>query len=76
MRLIGILITIVAISILLVWWLNVSLGRTNKAIQKSFNEAGEVQVEQNTNPVDYTKKLKDEVNEAAEQRAEEFEDIK
>jgi hypothetical protein len=76
MRLIGLLITIVAISLLFIWWLNLSLGNTNKAINQSFGEGTGASIEQNTSPVDYTEKLKDEVNEATEQRAKEYEEIK
>lgn len=74
MKLIGLLITILLISLIFVWWIGKSVDRTNNAMQtiQQVEGNGEQPVQSNTNPVDYSKQKVEDYNQLQEDRANEL----
>ena len=72
MKLIGILISILLLSLLFVWWINLSLKSTQRAWQttQTINKTQETEdVQQGTNPVEYSKQKVDEINQNSQDRS-------
>ncbi len=74
MKLIGLLIAIVLVSLLFVWWIDLSLNRTNKAITttQQLEESPGTQTQPGVGPIDYSKQKVEEFNEMSEDRSEEI----
>lgn len=77
MRLIGIVIAISLMSLLFVWWINLSLARSQKAITSTqqIEEIQNTESYSGTGPIDYSRKKVQELNEASVDRADEIEQI-
>ncbi len=74
MRLIGLLIAIALVSLLFVWWISLSLSRTNKVITttQQVEESQGTQTQPGVGPIDYSKQKTEEFNEMSEDRSEEI----
>ncbi len=74
MRLIGVLIAITLVTVLFVWWINLTLNRTNKAIitTQQLEEGQTTQVQPGVGPVEYSKQKTEEFNENLKNRSEEI----
>jgi hypothetical protein len=77
MRLIGLLIAIVLVSLLFVWWISLSLNSTNKAVTttQQLDESQSTQTQPGVGPVDYSKQKVEEFNEFNQDRAEEIDNF-
>jgi hypothetical protein len=78
MKLVGLLITIFLVSLLFVWWINLSLKSTQRAWQttQTINKTQETEdVQQGTNPVEYSKQKVDEINQDYQNQADEFDQL-
>lgn len=64
MRLIGILITVVVISLLFVWWVNLAANNTKKTLSDTQNLVGTSSAQESGNigPIDYSKQKVEEIN--------------
>lgn len=74
MRLIGLLIAMVLVSLLFVWWISLSLDRTNKAMTttQQLEENQSTQTQPGAGPVDYSKQKAEEFDEISKDRLEEI----
>jgi hypothetical protein len=75
LKIIGIVIAIFLLSLLFVWWMNLTIESTNKAtttIQQIDGNQG-IQTQPGTGPIDYSKQKVEELNEASLDRTEEIE---
>jgi hypothetical protein len=77
MRIIGLLISILLVSLLFIWWVNLSLSSTKKTniTNQQSNESGDGQTQTGSNPVDYSKQKVEEFNKASEDRAQEIDQL-
>jgi len=77
MRLIGVLIAITLVTVLFVWWISLSLSRTNEAITttQQLEEGQSTRVQPEVGPVEYSKQKTEEFNESTKDRAEEINQI-
>ncbi len=69
------MIAIILVSLLFVWWMDLSLSSTKEAIitTQQIEESQGIQVRPEIGPVDYSKQKVEEINEATLDRAEEIE---
>ena len=74
MRLIGLLIVMVLVSLLFVWWINLSLNSANKAMTttQQLEENQSTQTQPGVGPVDYSKQKVKEFDEMSKDRLEEI----
>jgi len=74
MKIIGLLISILLLSLLFIWWINLSLKSTNKTVitTQQLNESQDAQTQTGSGPIDYSKQKVEEFNEASVDRAEEI----
>ena len=74
MRIIGLLIAILLVSLLFVWWMDLSLSGTNKAMTttQQLEESQGTQTQPGVGPIDYSKQKVEEINEASKDRAKEI----
>ena len=74
MRIIGIVIATLLLSLLFVWWIGLSLNRVNKAMTttQQIEEGQSTQTQPGVGPVDYSKQKVEELNEMSEDRAKEI----
>lgn len=75
MRLIGILIAVTILSLLVVWWLNMSLRATQTSVStiENIDQSQETQNIEGRGPIDYSKEKAKDINEMTEERAREYE---
>lgn len=71
MKLIGLLITIAIVSVLFVWWMNLSVESTSQAMQATSGIEQSTGSATNSKPVDYSKQKVEEINESTKERGEE-----
>ena len=71
---VGLLIAIILVSLFFVWWIDLSLSSTKKAITttQQIEEARGTQVQPGIGPVDYSKQKVEELNELNQDRVEEI----
>lgn len=74
MKLIGLLIAVVLVSLLFVWWIGLSLKNTNKVMTatQQLEESQGAQTQPGIGPVDYSKQKAEEFNEKSEDRSKEI----
>ena len=74
MRLIGLLIAVVLVSMLFVWWIGLSLKNTNKVMTatQQLEETQDTQTQPGVGPVDYSKQKAKEFKEKSEDRSKEI----
>jgi len=77
MRIAGLLIAVALVSMLFVWWLNLSLKRTNEAVNtvQQIDESQGTQTQPGVGPVDHSRQKVDEFNELNRNRSEEMIDL-
>jgi hypothetical protein len=77
MRIIGLLISILLISLLFIWWINLSLKSINETTTatQQLNEGQDVQTQTGSGPIDYSKQKVEEINEASDDRAKEINEL-
>ena len=77
MRIIGLLIAIVLVSLIFVWWIGLSLNNTNKAMitTQQLEGSQSAQTQSGVGPVDYSKQKVEEFNELNKNRAEEINNL-
>ena len=74
MKIIGLLISLLVVSLLFVWWISMFLNRTDKAINttQQLNEGQNTQTQTGNNPLEYSRETVEKYNEVAEDYAEEI----
>ena len=74
MRIIGIVIATLLLSLFFAWWIGLSLNRANKAMTTTQQLEGSqsTQTQPGVGPVDYSKQKVEELNEMSEDRAKEI----
>ena len=74
MKIIGLLIAVLLTSLIIVWWINLSLNSVDKAVNTTQRLDGNQDTETQTGsgPIDYSKQKVKEFNEMSEDRAKEI----
>lgn len=74
MKLIGLLIAVILVSLLFVWWIGLSINNTNKIMTatQQLEEGQGTQTQSGVGPIDYSKQKAEEFNEMSEDRSEEI----
>lgn len=74
MKMIGLLITMLLISLLFIWWMDLTLSSTNKAMTTTQQIEGKenTQTQPGLGPIDYSKQEVERLNEMSEDRAKEI----
>ena len=77
MKIIGLLISILLLSLLFIWWINLSLKSINKTTTttQQLNEGQDAQTQTGSGPIDYSKQKVEDINEASIDRAEEINEL-
>ncbi|MFC1710305.1 hypothetical protein ACFL0F_01420 [Patescibacteria group bacterium] len=77
MRIIGLLIAIALVSLLFAWWIGISLDRTSKVMitTPTIEENQNTQNQPGVNPIDYSKRKVEEINELNQDRAKEIDNL-
>ncbi len=74
MKIIGLLISLLIVSLLFIWWINLMLSRTDNALDatQQLNGGQDTQTQTGNNPLEYSREKVEEFNEAAEDYADEI----
>jgi len=77
MKIIGLLIAVLLVSLIFIWWINLSLNSFDKAVTTTQQLDGDqdTQTQTGSGPIDYSKQKVKEFNEMSEDRAKEIDQL-